>query len=336
MLAIIGGLYGFIGGGLFGLGLESSDKKNLDWASLLTQMIAAGYLFWGILIWQFEWKMTPPRSELWAACLGAGLAMAWFLQRNGFKKALRVAGFSALGAGFGFSFGNFLQTMGNLTGIGINWWNVMEFTLGFCGGLGMTYAVLTVEWLEIKSPSKSANWSAWIFLIFALPIINLLHAFDTKQFIQYAEKIGHSEPGQFAQNMFILGFAIVACFTILGSFLWNIFREKEEKFVNPIVPLLLFGYSIYYIIFSHIKKGFLFGAGGLQIEQYAYWGILLVTLILWLYSRKSQKIAFTPIPKLETCSRWGIVISILVIILIILTLVSINSHEGIGGFHERF
>ena len=77
MLAVIGGLYGFLGGGFFGLGLESTDDKKPNWAALIAQMVAGAYLAWGFLIYQLEWFMTPPRSELWAACLGAAAALAW-------------------------------------------------------------------------------------------------------------------------------------------------------------------------------------------------------------------------------------------------------------------
>ncbi len=116
MLAVLGSLYGFIGGGLFGLGLESSDENKPKWANLIAQMFAGGFLVWGLLIYQMEWFMTPPRSELWAGCLGAAIALAWYLYRHNYKNSLRVAGYAALGAGFGFAFGNFLQTLGATSG----------------------------------------------------------------------------------------------------------------------------------------------------------------------------------------------------------------------------
>jgi len=97
MLGVVGALYGFVGGGMLGLGLETTGEKKPDWPALLTQMITAGLFFWSVLIPQFEWKMTPPRSELWAACLGVSVALAWYLYRHGFHRALRVAGYSALG-----------------------------------------------------------------------------------------------------------------------------------------------------------------------------------------------------------------------------------------------
>jgi len=66
MLAVIGGLYGFIGGSLFGLGLESSEENKPKWPNLIVEMFVGGSLVWGLLIYQIEWFMTLPRSELWA------------------------------------------------------------------------------------------------------------------------------------------------------------------------------------------------------------------------------------------------------------------------------
>ena len=60
MLGVVGALYGFIGGGLFGLGLESTNDRKPQWASLVTEMICGGLLAWWVIIAQFEWKMTPP------------------------------------------------------------------------------------------------------------------------------------------------------------------------------------------------------------------------------------------------------------------------------------
>ncbi|HYH56438.1 MAG TPA: hypothetical protein VD772_07490, partial [Anseongella sp.] len=156
MLFIIGGLYGFIGGGLTGLSLEGREKQKVDWAALITQMIAGGFLFWAVLIYQLGYHMTPPRSEAWAGCLGASFALGWFLYRNGHHSSLRVALHTALGAGFGFAFGNFIQTLGTVSGISFNWWNAMEYSLGFFGGLGMAYGIAREKW-----PAGTAGSRAW-------------------------------------------------------------------------------------------------------------------------------------------------------------------------------
>lgn len=106
MLLVIGGLYGVIGGGLSALMLETSREKKVDWAALVTQMVAGGFLFWGILIYQFGYLMTPPRSELWAASLGAACALLWFLYRNQYRYPMWVAWYTMLGTGFGLKIKN--------------------------------------------------------------------------------------------------------------------------------------------------------------------------------------------------------------------------------------
>jgi hypothetical protein len=131
MLLVIGGLYGFMGGGFFGLALSDTKKNPIKWAPLIVEMALGGILFYYFLINQYGWKVNPPRSEVWAVCLGVAVALTWNLIRNKNYVALRVAIFSSLGAGFGFAFGNFLQVLGSVSEIHFNFWNVMEYSLGF-------------------------------------------------------------------------------------------------------------------------------------------------------------------------------------------------------------
>ena len=91
MLAVVGFLWGAIGGGFFGLGLETTTEKRPDWISLVTRMAACSWIFYWIIVGVLELKMTPPRSEAWAGCLGAAVALLHYLYRNGYFRALRVA-----------------------------------------------------------------------------------------------------------------------------------------------------------------------------------------------------------------------------------------------------
>ncbi len=336
MLGVVGGLYGYFGGGLFGLGLESSEQKKPNWPALLTEMMAGGLLAWYVLIAQFEWKMTPPRSELWAACLGAAVAMTWYLQRNGFSRSLRLAGYSALGAGFGFSFGNFLQTLGTVSGGAFNWWNLMEFSLGFFGGLGMGYAVFTRDWPETRAPSKSANWLAVTFLLFALPATNIIQAFDVKEFAQMAERVGLADPLTFAQRQVLFAWIITAVFTIAGVLLWKDVQGNAAKLGRIGVPALFFGYSIFYLFFSHIKKGFFLPSLGVQLEQYFYWLILAGIIAIWLISMKREAKDMLVDTSKETWRRWIILIVVFLLVLVVMTEISINIHGEMSGAQHRF
>jgi len=96
-------------------------------------------------------EMTPPRSELWAACLVC--RWLWhgtftgtdFTERSGSQDTPRWEGVR-------FAFGNFLQILGNNTHFHFNWWNVMEFTLGFFG-VWEWHLRFFQEWPESVKPS---------------------------------------------------------------------------------------------------------------------------------------------------------------------------------------
>ena len=334
MLGVVGGLYGFIGGGWFGLGLESTEEHKPDWPRLLTEMIAGGLIAWYVLIAQFEWKMTPPRSELWSACFGASVALAWYLYRNDYKRALRLAGYAALGGGFGFGFGNFLQTMGTVSGMSFNWWNVMEFSLGFFGGLGMAYGVVTREWPKSIKPSKTTNWLAVIFLLLALPITNIIQAMEADHFMRGAEALGIADGAAFARTQ--IRWAWLVALVLGGAGIVLHVRSSRSQERSPAyASSMFFLVTLYYLVFSHIQKLVFVKGQRFQLEQLLYWVIFAALAAMWFVSRKKERQPFD-VAKTESWPRWLLLIGGALAILAICTLISISSHQGIGGYHERF
>ena len=188
MLFVIGGLYGFVGGGLFGLTLSDTTKNKVKWPLLLSGSVASGILVYFFLIMEWEWFMTPPRSEVWAACLGVALFLAWFAIYFKHKAALRVAVFAGLGGGFGFAFGNFLQVLGNVAEIPFNFWNVMEYSLGFFGGAGMAYGTFTSDWGEGDvGQRKSSNLIPLLLVVLFIPFVVWQQSFTIERLQQNYE-----------------------------------------------------------------------------------------------------------------------------------------------------
>ncbi len=343
MLAVIGGLYGLIGGGFLGLGLETTERRKPDWAALITQMVAAAMLAWGLLIYQLEWLMTPPRSELWAACLGAGIALAWYCHRAGFHLALRTAIYSALGAGFGFAFGNFLQTMGSLSGIAINWWNVMEFTLGACGGLGMAYAVFTRPWPACSKPSSTATGLALLFVLLAIPATNIQQAFDPEKLIEMATRAGLAEPSAFAAQHIRAAWIATLAALASGWALWR-YRNREQKTGAPLRSFALFVLvSLLYMVFSHLRKGVLAVGFESQPEQVAYWVVFVATGLVYAASRLCDgqpavlEESDAPLPRVLESGRYFLILFLVLLLACgLLAWISVNSHEGLPGAHSRF
>ena len=224
--------------------------------------------------------------------------------------------------------------MGHISGITFNWWNVMEFSLGFFGGLGMTYGVTSSSWPESATPSRSANNLALVMLVLAIPATNLIQAFDTEKFTEMAINLGITNPDSFVRIQLTIGWA----WLILGSgvtlYFW--FRSKSLEFIYTFAPAFFFGYTALYIIESHVRKGFFFGATDSLIPQYLYWVDLIVLgILLYFMNKKPVK---TSLPLLKTAhwsSAYKLAVSV-VLIMGLLSLVSISLHDGIPGAQERF
>lgn len=275
MLTIVGSLYGFMGGGIVGLTLESTPTHKADWAALFTQMAAGGYLFWGMFIFQLQWLMTPPRSELWAACMGASIALGWYLYRNGYARALRTAWYSSLGAGFGFGFGVFLQRAGHSSGIKFNWWNVMEYSIGFFSGLGLAFSIFTRKWPKTVAPDKISNLFGWVFLLAVLPLINLIEAVQFDKLVKQGVSLNATDVEQFASAWRLTAWVISVLFAIALSYYYKPGRLYGSK--NKTIVFTL-AYLTWYILISNI-----IGATWLHNKfdsQHLYWVNLLVITIL--------------------------------------------------------
>ena len=331
MLFVIGGLYGFIGGGLAGLALDSTEENKPNWASLITQMVAGAYLIWGILIYQLEWFMTPPRSELWAACLGAALALGWYQYRSGYYRSFSTALYTALGAGFGFAFGNFLQVLGSASGIAFNWWNVMEYSLGFFGGLGMAYAVFAQDWPKSRLPDKIANTWGWLFLVAILPATNLIQQFNPEKFQAMAERFNVANPAMFATLEMGLAWGVSLLAGVLLTVLYWSKISARSDWKPQSVRWLLMVYLGWYICLSNLLTAAWWGLGSLR--DGLYWLNWLAILLLARYAY-SVKAKFQP--SAVSSAKVMLLMITSVLLLLVLSWILINSHEGMSGSQIRF
>lgn len=330
-LFLIGGLYGFLGGGLTGLSLESSDHKKPDWATLLAQMVAGGYLIWGLLIYQLEWLMTPPRSELWAACLGAALVLGWYANRNGFHRSLKIGLFAGLGAGFGFAFGNFLQVMGNNTSIDFNWWNVMEYSLGFFGGLGMAYGVFSEKWPEKLKPDPASNILGWVLLVLCIPLANLVHAFNVDRLLNTAAYSGLSDVASFIMLENMLGWGSLL---LLGGGMSLYFRKNisgSQGWSQKQLNLLLIVFAGWYIFLSNTITVIWINIW--DTKEYLYWLNLLIIVLGVNYTFKQE----SHFPETLSYHHLWLRMSMTILFAILfLSIILVNSHNGLPNAQIRF
>ncbi|MCG6188060.1 hypothetical protein [Maribellus maritimus] len=327
MLFVIGGLFGLIGGGLTALSLDSTTNKKVIWPSLIVEMTAGALIVYGLLVVQLEVLMTPPRSEAWALSLGAGLAMVWYMLRNGFVNSFRVALYTSLGAGFGFAFGNFLQTVGTVLEIPFNMWNVMEYSIGFFGGGSMAYAIFTSEWpVSEKKTKKWENNISFLAVFVCIPLIIFRESLQMKNFVsrfQIFDKSG---------DISLISAILSAFFIVLAAlFIWLLIRKLNFKAERREVRWVTTIYFGLYIVLSFLVTGII--SGKVMLNHILYIANLVV--ILMLLKNSFIKFPVTIVNKKKSNYYIQYLIAILFVVSI-LSLISVSIHGEMAGAHNRF
>lgn len=326
-LLVVGGLYGFLGGGLFGLGLTDSKERKVPWHQVTVELTVGGLIFYYFIIEQLGWLMTPPRSEAWGVCAGAALALAYFLYRSGYRNALRVALFSGLGAGFGFGFGNFLQTMGQLSGLTFNFWNVMEYSLGFFGGIGMAYGALTSSWQPAKKAAEKSVWPIYGLAVL-IPFFVWEQSFWEKEITPMLEKVAPGQMEFWAKAIPALAFLI--WLALLGLAWKKAKTLKNDLAVSTVSVLQSVCWSLFlaYLAYTFLITGSFMS--GYRPEQFLY--LVNFGLIWFLVPKSSAQFSLEGI---QGAGIWKLFFLILGL-LILLAAISSSLHEGLPGMQTRF
>lgn len=326
MLFVIGALFGLLGGGLVGLTLDSTKKNKVNWGALVSEMVAGALLTYFFLIEQIGFKMTPPRSEAWALILGAGLAMLLHMARNKRNSAIRVAIFSALGGGFGFGFGNFLQVTGNVLEISFNMWNVMEYSIGFFGGSGMAYGVLSSKWpLDEKAkPKLWVNRIALFVLVVFIPLIVFRESLAYEHILNRLGAVSNVE------QIALLSTTAAALVLSLMAILL-IFKFKDGNYTRKEITLFLFGYFGTYALMSYIVTGLFAGKVGLNHHLYVL-NIILIYVVL----QKGKTELPNSVSQAINTKKWFLALLGILAFLALLSLVAISIHGELPGSHNRF
>jgi len=329
MLFIVGGLYGLLGGGLTGLTLESSKANKVKWGSLVAEMVAGGLLVYYFLIEQLGIQMTPPRDETWAACLGAGLALIWHMARNRQHSSLRIAFFTALGAGFGFAFGTFFHLVMNMIKLPFNTWNMAEYSIGFFGGIGLAWGVFSSKWPdETEQPAKWENISAMLVILCLVPLIIFKESFSYGMFV---EKLQHLANGTTIAFYNTLMAAVLTAFLIF--FGWWILIKSDYNIDRRGVLTVFVVYSTAYAILSYISTGLFQGTFITNSNHHLY--LVNIIVVVWL-SRKSYPAFFENATSEIQGKKWLSITILAIISILLMAFISIYLHGPTDATYDRF
>ncbi len=145
--------------------------------SLILHMGVGWFVAFLLLVNVFGLRMTPPRGDNWAGCVGlvvGVLVYCWRYQLDGVAFATLMSGFTG---GIAFSFGQLLKLVYIRTGLHTNWHSVMEQTQGLLFGLGLavTFGFLLNRTPVLDSAPDFPRWIEMFAVFFVLIILTYLN-----------------------------------------------------------------------------------------------------------------------------------------------------------------
>jgi hypothetical protein len=175
-----------------------------------------------------------------------------------------------------------------------------------------------------------------LFVILAIPLINLIDAFHQERMLNLGESLGVGDPGTFAETQPLIGAILLVIVLFAASFFWYRAEKGKVDPVRTLTPVALFVYATYYMVYGFIVKGFFYRNLSMGDSDFLYTPVLLVAFGLWFINRKNEVTLPLSASAEESLKKWLLLIIGMMVILSLITFISVNAHSGLPGFHTRF
>ena len=151
--------------------------------SLILYMGIGWFAAFLLLVNVFKLRMTPPRGDNWAGCVGmvvGVLGYCWQYKLSGVAFATLMTGFAG---GFAFSFGQLVKLLCIRTGLQTNWHSVMEQMQGLLFGIGIA---ITFGFILNRTPplDTDPNLPRWIDMFAVFCVIIALTYLNYRKTVQ--------------------------------------------------------------------------------------------------------------------------------------------------------
>jgi hypothetical protein len=161
------------------VGLTALARRRLDTASSFMLHLAVGWwVGFLLLVVVFGWRMTPPRGDNWAGCVGMVIGLWVYLIRRRMQNVLIASLITGFFGGFGFATATLFKLIEIKTGWQTNLHSVLEQTYGFINGLGVAIAVwfLRARAPRVDDSAPVRRWTeacAVVFVLIGITYLNL-------------------------------------------------------------------------------------------------------------------------------------------------------------------
>ncbi len=158
-------------------------RRGVDRSTSLILHLAGGWWAgFGLLVLGLGLRMTPPRGDNWAGCLGMTAGAIVYCMRTGLAEVARAAVVAGFIGGIGFAAASMLKLVEVTSGYVTNWHSILEQTTGLFNGVGIAVAmggmaqrVGPVDHAELgeRPSNRKAGLIALGFVLLAIPYVNL-------------------------------------------------------------------------------------------------------------------------------------------------------------------
>ena len=161
-----------------GLGWALVRRRFDDGSSLILHLALGWWAGFLLLVNLLGLRMTPPRGDNWAGCVGMTIGLWVWLQRRGLHGATLASLVTGFIGGFGFATGQLLKLIGLTTAWQTNWHSLLEQTYGFINGLGVAVAMalLAARAPLVRDEPPRRRWTevyAVVFVLVGITFLNL-------------------------------------------------------------------------------------------------------------------------------------------------------------------
>jgi hypothetical protein len=154
-------------------------RRRLDRGTGLVLALSAGWWAgFGLLVVLLGFRMTPPRGDNWAGCLGMTLAMFGYCLRTGLQGVALGGLIAGIVGGVSFASACMLKLVEVTCGLESNWHSIMEQTTGLIHGLGIAGAMIFLARRAgpVEDEPRSRRWTevyAVGFVLLGITYLNL-------------------------------------------------------------------------------------------------------------------------------------------------------------------
>jgi hypothetical protein len=263
--------------------LAAMRRRFDETSALILHMAAGWWIAFVLLVPVLGWRMTPPRGDNWAGCVGmVGGMLIYFCRRklHSLTLASLICGFFG---GFGFASGQLSKLMWINTGWQTNWHSVLEQTYGFINGIGVAVAMLLLAARAPRANDEPAvrRWTEPFAVCFVLLGVTWLNLSRNPETWVKAKTVPQIMAGWSAQAWFNLAYGALAVVII-----WLILRHRRQRL--EFIPTswrgrgqLLYVVFLWWMVVGNFERALVsFGSQRLITEGLIFLNATICTLFL--------------------------------------------------------